>query len=175
MARNRSVFCLRGPFSNRDGIDDLSARLSVFAGMARAAHAPLRPQIVHQIFFQYAPRLNEQAAIDGLVGHAHAFVVGVAGFQPSGNLLWRPVQNQFTRNHVAQLAVHGKKTAFRSQRRVPSLLVRIMSAISGPASMTRDFPAHRGGSSIKATRDLTNRRAGSNPSRNVLSLSECEC
>jgi hypothetical protein len=28
--------------------------------MSRAAHAALRPQVVHQLFFQYSPRLNEQ-------------------------------------------------------------------------------------------------------------------
>src|ERR1700679_1691107 len=31
--------------------------------MSRAAHAPLRPQVVHQFFFQYATRLNEKALL----------------------------------------------------------------------------------------------------------------
>jgi len=54
----------------------------------------------NSLFFQYAPRLNEQAAVDGLVGHAQALVIGVLAFQPSGNLPGRPIQNQFTRNDV---------------------------------------------------------------------------
>jgi hypothetical protein len=37
--------------------------------------------------------LNEQATINGLVGHAQALVIGILGFQPSGNLFRRPVQN----------------------------------------------------------------------------------
>src|SRR5262249_56812513 len=127
------------------------------------AHSPLRPQIVHQLFFQYAPRLNEQAAIDGLVGHAHTFVVGIVDLQPSGNLLGRPVQNQFTRNDVAQLAVYGKETSFRSQRRVPSLLVRIMGAIGRTATMASDFPAHCGGSSMGMLALLPNREPETDP------------
>src|SRR5215472_11910491 len=68
MAGNGSVFRLRRSFPNRDGIDDLTPGLSVFAGMARAAHASFRPQVIHKRFFQYSSRLNEQAAVDGLVG-----------------------------------------------------------------------------------------------------------
>src|SRR5260370_1144433 len=70
--------------------------------MARAAHAPLRPQVVHQLFFQYSPRLDEQAAVNGFVRHVHAPVVGILRLQPSGNLFGRPVQNQFTRNNLSQ-------------------------------------------------------------------------
>jgi len=35
--------------------------LSVVAGMARAAHASLRAQMVHRLFLQYVPCLDEQA------------------------------------------------------------------------------------------------------------------
>src|SRR5580692_1815875 len=129
----------------------------MFAGVTRAAHASLRAQLVHQLFFQRSPCLNEQAAVDGLVGHAHALVVGILSLQPSGDLLGRPVQNQFTRNEVTQLAVHGKQTAFWPQRRVPCLLVRIIGAIGRSATMARYFPAYRGSSSMEATGDLTNR------------------
>ena len=52
MARNRSIFRFRGPFPDRDGIDDLATGLSTGAGMPRAAYASLRPQVVHQLFFQ---------------------------------------------------------------------------------------------------------------------------
>src|SRR5580704_15641182 len=122
----------------------------MFAGVTRAAHASLRPQVVGQLFFQRSPCLNEQAAVYGLVGHAHALVVGILSLQPPGNLLGRPVQNQSTRNEVTQLAVHGKQTAFRPQRCVPCLLVRILGAIDRSATMARS-------SSMEATGDLTNR------------------
>src|SRR5580658_7350980 len=58
--------------------------MSMLAEMARATHAPLRSQVVHQLFFQYATRLNEQAAVNGFVRHAHALVVGMPILQPPG-------------------------------------------------------------------------------------------
>ncbi len=86
MTRNRSVFRFRRSFANRDGIDDLTARLAADGCVSRAAHAPFRPQVVHQLFFQYATRLNEEAAVNRFVGHSHARVIGKLNFQPSGNL-----------------------------------------------------------------------------------------
>jgi len=100
MTRNCSIFDFRRPLADRDGLDDLTARVSEDRRVLRAAHAPLRPQVVHQLFFQYSPRLNEQATVNGFVGHAQALVIGILGFQPSGNLFGRSVQYQFTRNDV---------------------------------------------------------------------------
>src|SRR5690242_7414295 len=59
MTRNRSVFRFRGSFTDGDGVDDPA--VSVNAGMSRAAHAPLRSQVAHQLFFQHSTRLDEQA------------------------------------------------------------------------------------------------------------------
>jgi hypothetical protein len=174
MAGNGSVFRLRGSFPDRDSIDDLTPRLSAITGLSRAAHAPLRPQVLLQLFFQYSPRLNEQAAVNGLVGHAQALVIGILSLQPPGNLLRRPIQHQFTRNDVPQSAVHGKKTPFRAQGRAPGLLIRFMSAIARTATMAGDLSAHRRGSSTQVSGDLPHRRAGSNPSRDVLSLRKGE-
>jgi len=61
MRRNRSVLHFRGPFADREGIDDLTAGLPTDMSVSRATHALLGPQVVQQLFFQYAPRLNEQA------------------------------------------------------------------------------------------------------------------
>src|SRR5713101_717180 len=142
--------------------------------MSRAAHTPLRSQVVHQLFFQYSPRLNEQATVDGFVRHSHALVIGIVRLQPSGNLFGRPVQDQFTRNDLPQLPVHGKKTLLRSQGRLPGLAIRLMSAIGRTATMAGDLPAHRRGRSIEVSGYPTNRRTGSDPSREVLSLSKGE-
>jgi len=143
--------------------------------MARATHAPLRSQMVHQLFFQYATRLNEQAAVNGFVRHAHALVVGIPILQPPGNLFRRPVQNQFTRNDIPQLAVHVQQAALGSQSRLPSLSVRIMGTIGKTAAMAYDLSAHCRGGTTQTTGDLANRRAGSDPSRNIFSLSKGEC
>src|SRR5580658_5377632 len=100
--------------------------------MTRAAHAPLRPQVVQQLFFQCSPGLHEQATVNRFVGHAQALVVGILVLQPPGNLLGRPVQDQSTRNDVPQLAVLGKQTALRTQGRNPSLLICIRGTIGRP-------------------------------------------
>jgi hypothetical protein len=44
--------------------------------MSRAAHAPFRPQVVHQSFFQHPLCLNEEAAVNRFVEHSHARVIG---------------------------------------------------------------------------------------------------
>jgi len=77
---NGSVFHFRGLFTDRDGIDDLAAGLSTDRCMERAARAPLAPQVLHQLLFQHTPRLEEQASVNGLVGHAHALIVGILCF-----------------------------------------------------------------------------------------------
>src|ERR1700687_1384520 len=51
--------------------------------MARSAHASLRPQVLHQLFFQYSPRLDEQAAVNGFVRPLYAPVVGILRLQPT--------------------------------------------------------------------------------------------
>ena len=130
--------------------------LSVFTGMARSAHAPLRPQVVHQLFFQYSPCLNEQAAVHGLVGHAHALIVGIAGLQPSGNLLGRPVQNQFTRNDVAPWRATSRLTvdAARSRRLA-------ISRIDKPEAIPREIFSRS--ASVSATRERRRSTGGMPP------------
>src|SRR5215470_10544150 len=174
MSGNRSIFRFRRSLPDRDGIDDLTLGVPVHAGVSRAAHAPLRAQAVQQLFFQYSSRLNEQAAVNGLVGHSHAPVIGILGLQPPRNLFRRPVQHQFTRNDVAQLSVRSQKTGLRSGPPFPSLLIRLMSTIGRTATMACDLPANRRGCSIESAGDLTKRGAGSDASRDVLSLSERE-
>src|SRR5277367_5502227 len=138
--------------------------------MTRAAHAPLRPQMVQQLFFQYAPSLNEQATVNRFVGHAQALVVGILVLQPPGNLLGRPVQDQFTRNEVPQLAVDTQQTLLRPPGRNPSLLIGIMGTIGRTATMASDLAAHGGGRSVQTSCYLTNRGTRSDPSGEVLSL-----
>src|SRR6266849_37691 len=109
MTGDRAVLDFRRSFSNRDGLDDLTARLSADTSVLRAAYAALGPKMSNQLFFQHSPRLDEQATVKGLVGHAHTLVMGILGLQPSGNLFRRPVQHQFTRNDLLQLLMDRKK------------------------------------------------------------------
>src|SRR6266404_9579825 len=122
--------------------------------------------------FSIRHALERTDYVDGLVRHAHALVVGIPILQPPGNLLGRPVQNQFTRNDISQLAVHGQQAALGSQSRLPGLSVRIMGTIGRTAAMAYDLSAHCRGGTTQTTGDLANRRVGSDPSRNIFSLSE---
>src|SRR6202035_3788401 len=103
-------------------------------------------------------------------GHTEALIIRILGLQPSGNLLGRPVQDEFTRNDVPQLAVEGQQTPLRSQGRVPGMVIRIMGAIGRTATMARNLPAHSGGRSIQSSGNLTKRRIGSDSSGDVLPL-----
>jgi len=67
----------------------------VNAGVPRAADPPFRGKLPNQLLFQRSARLNEQAAINRVVRHVQAPIVGILPLQPSGNLLRRPVPQQF--------------------------------------------------------------------------------
>src|ERR1700674_648247 len=143
MTRNGAVLHFSGPFPDGDGLGDLTARVSEDMRVLRPAYAAPGSQVLPQLLFQHSARLNEQASVNGFVGHTHALIIGILGFQPAGNLLRRPVQNQFTRNDVPQLQVDGKKAALGPQGRLPGFSVRLTGSIRRTATMTCDLPAHR--------------------------------
>src|ERR1700730_13479253 len=174
MAGDGAILDLRRPFSNGNGIDDLTLVVSVIPRVPRAANSPLEPKMLNQLFFQHSTRLNEQAAVNGLVGHAHTLVLGILNLQPSGNLFWRPVQDQFTRNDLLQLHVNSQKAPLGSQGRLPGLVICFTRSILRTPTMPRHLPAHRRHSPLQTFSYLTNGRAGSNSSRNVLALCQCK-
>ena len=139
---NGAILYFRRPFADRDGPRNLTAPVFKDMRVLRPAYAALGSQVVQQLLFQRPTGLNEQASVNGLVGHRHALIIGILGFQPAGNLLRRPVQNQFTRNEVPQLQVEGKKAALGPQGRLPGFSVRLTGSISRAATMTCDLPAH---------------------------------
>src|SRR5712664_1010790 len=165
-------FC--GPFTDGNGIYDLTARVFKDTRVPRAAYAALRSQVPDQLFLQHSACLNEQATVNRFVGHAHALVIGIAALQPSRNLFRRPIQNQFTRNHLPQLHMNGQKAQLGPQGRVPRSLIRFIRSILRTATMTCHLPAHRRRGALQAIRDIANRRTRSEPPRNVLSLNHCE-
>src|SRR5271167_528013 len=175
MTGDSAVLDFRRPFPDRDGIDDLTARLPADISVLRTADAALGPQMSNQLFFQRSPRLDEQATVNGFVGHAHTLVLGILGLQPSGDLFRRPVQHQFNRNDLLQLLMQSKKAGFRPQSRLPGLLIRFTRSIFRTATMTYYFPAHRRRRAVQKLGDLTNRRTRSDPSRDILSFRQCEC
>jgi len=109
----------------------------------RPAYAALRSQVPQQLFLQHSACLDEQAAVNRFVGHAHALVIGIPDLQPSRNLFRRAIQNQFTRNNLPQLHMDGQKAPLGPQGRVPSSLIRFLGSILRTAAMTCYLPAHR--------------------------------
>src|SRR5271156_1775941 len=136
MTGNSAVLNFRRSFSDRDGIDDLTARLSARSTLLRAADAALGPQMSNQLSFQRSPRLDEQATVNGFVRHAHALVLGILGLQPSADLFRRPIQQQLTRNDLLQLLLHSQKAGLRPQGRFPGLGIGFVGSIFRTATMT---------------------------------------
>src|ERR1700693_6235320 len=143
MTGNGAVFDLRRPFPEGNGIDGLAAGLPADARVPRAADPPLRPQVLHQLLFQHSAGLNEQTAVNGFVGPAQASVLGILVLQPSGNLLRRPVQDQFTRNQLPQRAVTSQQTGLGPPSRLPGLLIGIVGSIQRSSAMADDLSAYR--------------------------------
>src|SRR6266436_7521309 len=174
MTRYGAVLNFSGPLPDGDGICDLTARVSKDTRVLRAAHATLGSQVPQQLLLQHSSRLNEQATVNGFVGHAQALVIGILGFQPTGNLFRRPVQNQFTRNDLLQLHMDRKKALLGPQSRLPGFRIRLVGSINRTATMTCDFPAHGGHRSIQAFGNRPYRRTRNEPSRDFLALTQRE-
>ena len=67
MAWHRTIFNRRRSLADGYGILDLAEPVSFHAGVPGSADRAPRPQVLKKLLFQYAARLNEQAAIDRLV------------------------------------------------------------------------------------------------------------
>jgi len=67
VAWDRTIFNRCRSFSDGYGILDLAEPVPFQAGVPGAADRAFRSQVLKQLFFQHAARLNEQAAIDRLV------------------------------------------------------------------------------------------------------------
>jgi len=84
------VGCLGGPFTNRHGIDNLTPWLPSRTGVLGASEFAPRPQMLPQLLIENAAGLDEQALVDGFVGHVHLGVTGALA-EPARNLLGRPL------------------------------------------------------------------------------------
>src|SRR6185312_1233098 len=63
MAGDGAIFDLCGPFSNGNGVDDLTLVVPAVTRMPRAADTPFKAKVLNQLLFQRSARLNEQAAV----------------------------------------------------------------------------------------------------------------
>src|SRR5260370_28417038 len=68
----------------------------------------------------------------------------------------------------------GKKAPLGTQSRLPGFVVGFVGSIHTTATMTRDFPAHGRHRSVQVFGNLTYRRTRSEPSRDLLALTQRE-
>src|ERR1700676_2537485 len=59
VTRNGGVLHFSGPFPDGDGLGDLTARVFKDTGVLRPAYAALGSQVLQQLLFQNAARLNK--------------------------------------------------------------------------------------------------------------------
>jgi hypothetical protein len=112
MTRYSAVLNFSGPFPDGDGSYDLTTRVPKDTRALRTAYAAHGPEMSNQLLFQRSPRLNEQATVNGLVGHAQALVIGILGLQPSGDPFRRPVQQQFTATVACSFSWKARRQGF---------------------------------------------------------------
>jgi len=84
--RHGTILGLGRALSDRDRVDDL-AQTDLRGPALGLAHLPSAAKLRHEPLPQYAPALNEQAAIDRFVGHLHVLIGRVLALEPPGDLL----------------------------------------------------------------------------------------
>ena len=67
MTRNGTVLHFSGPFTDRDGLRDLTAPVFKDARVLRPPNAALGSQVLQQLLLQRSTGLNEQASVNGFV------------------------------------------------------------------------------------------------------------
>lgn len=131
--------------------------------------------------FQHAPRLDEQRAIDRLVGHRPSGIEGMLPLQPPSNLLRRPLGFEFRRHHATQLGTLRTLAPLRALGALPRRPIGRDRPIRAPPAMAAHFPAHRRGRTPQLARDRVAARprgrgaecAGTRRSRSAAGASQC--
>jgi hypothetical protein len=103
--------------------------------------------VLQQLLLQGTTGLYEEAAIDGLMGHVVVLVVWVRTPEPSGNLLWRPLQLELACHDARQRSVLNQFTDFGTLRPIPRKLIGMTCPVAIWSAVTLDFAADRGRSS----------------------------
>ena len=97
MARNCAILGLGGSVADRDHIEYVP--LSILGlGAFGVTHLPPCTQLCRQLLLQHAARLNKETAIDRFVRYPHVPVGRELLLQPTGDLLWRPLQRKLLRH-----------------------------------------------------------------------------
>ncbi len=149
MARHGAILSLGRALADRDGVGDPAVIGGLLRMVARAAHPARAPQMLQQLFLQGPAGLDEQRAIDRLVGHLEALIVRVGALQPSCDLPRGPLQLELLGYDARQRWVLSQFTDLRPLRSLPGGLIRLIGPVGLPAAVTRKLAAHRRGRSTQ--------------------------
>src|SRR5579864_2278874 len=92
--------------------------------------------MLQQLFLQCTPCLNEKTAVDGLVRHVVVLVARPGAFEPSSNLLGRPLQLELVGHDMSQHPMLDQFADFGAQRPIPCKLVGLAGTIAGLPAVT---------------------------------------
>src|SRR5882672_10807465 len=83
--------------ADRDHIEYVPLSILGLAAFG-VTHLPPCTQLCRQLLLQHAARLNKETAIDRFVRYPHVSVGRELLLQPTGDLLWRPLQRKLLRH-----------------------------------------------------------------------------
>ena len=97
MARNGTILDLRWAFTDRNCIFDFAQLKALLRGVPGSPDGARATQAFLQFLLQNPTGLNLEAAIDRFVQHAVFLFVRMLPFEPTSDLLRRPLQTQLPR------------------------------------------------------------------------------
>src|SRR5680860_1431219 len=125
-----------------------------------------------QFFLQHAARLDEQASIDSLMGHAAGLVVGMFAPQPARDLLRRPLELKLNRYCPAQRRATSELARLGATCAIPSRPIRSRSPIACAASIVPHLAADRRWRTSQLTGNRSKRQLRPQPSGDLLALGQ---
>ena len=105
MAGHRSVLCFGWMIADRHRLCDSAMIGRLLRVMARATHPSGSPQMLQQFFLQGTAGLNEERAIDRLVGHLARLILRIRALEPPGHLVRRPLELQLVSHNTCERRV----------------------------------------------------------------------
>ncbi len=156
VAGDGAVFRLSGPFTDRDGVDDLTLAGVTALGGARPADRA-RPASVHdELALQGAACLHDR--VDRLVRHPHSLVLGILTLQPAGDLVRRPVRSSFVATTPAKTRLRASLHSCGRRARLGCRSPRASSSDARPLRSRAASPLPRGHASPLKNRAMNRAR-----------------
>ena len=155
MARHRAVLDGGGALPNRDGPDDVAARLRRRG--ARTSHRASLAQLRLQRLLEHAAALHEQAHVDRFMRHVHGRIIRIRLTEPASDLLGRPLSRELDGHRVTQRGVPRQATPLGPPAARPRRRVGRGRPIPPPPSVSAYLPTHRRRGPAQLAADLSHR------------------